>query len=78
MVQQLGDGVHDPKVLDERSTAYFSEIDTDGNGQIDATEMKAAMEKAGISLTAKELKAMMDEADEDGCVAARMLGPRRS
>jgi hypothetical protein len=50
----------------ERSAEIFKEMDADGNGSIDATELKGAFARAGVELTSKEVSAMMTEADEDG------------
>ena len=42
------------------------EIDSGGNNQIDPAELKAAMASMGVTLKEKEVKAMMEEAHEDG------------
>ena len=43
-------------------------MDADSNGSIDQAELKAAFMAVGVNLTAKEVKNMLNEADEDGCV----------
>ena len=69
-IKEIGEGaLSDPNVAKARSSEIFVEIDSDGNGKIDQTELKAAMEKLGVLLTNKEVEDMMREADEDGCAA---------
>ena len=70
------DILSDAEKVKERANEIFAEIDTDGNLQIDATELKAGMAKLGIALTGKEVKAMMEEADQDGCVPPSCLSVR--
>lgn len=51
-----------------RSAEIFKEMDADSNGSIDQGELKSAFMAVGVDLTAKEVKNMLNEADEDGCV----------
>lgn len=42
----------------------FQEFDTDGNGRIDATELRAMMERVGLSMTRDEAAEVLEEMDE--------------
>lgn len=57
-----------PPGSDQESSirAAFKIFDRDGNGSIDAKELKYAMQNLGEKLTEKELQDMMREADVDG------------
>jgi len=67
MMERIGeDKLKDASAVDGRARAIFKEIDSDGNNQIDPAELKAAMASMGVTLKEKEVKAMMEEADEDG------------
>ena len=57
-----------PPGSDQESSirAAFKIFDRDGNGSIDAKELKFAMQNLGEKLTEKELQDMMREADVDG------------
>lgn len=57
-----------PPGSDQESSirAAFKIFDRDGNGSIDAKELKYAMQNLGEKLTDKELQDMMREADVDG------------
>jgi len=48
----------------------FADMDEDGNGRIDASELQTALEQVGVSATAEEAEAMLDvfDADHDGTV----------
>ena len=56
--------------LSEKAETIFKSIDTDNSGGLDVPELKACFEKAGVELTQSEAKAMVTEADENGCVQA--------
>lgn len=56
--------------MKKRASEIFQEIDTDGNGKIDVTELKTAMITLGVALKQSEAEAMMMEADADGCAGA--------
>ena len=56
--------------LSEKAETIFKSIDTDNSGGLDVPELKACFEKAGVELTQSEAKAMVTEADENGCVPA--------
>ena len=66
MMAKLGDSINDAQELDRKSKQIFDEMDTDGDKNIDPAELKAAMGKAGINLTKKEVQEMIAEADADG------------
>ena len=66
LMTQLGDAINDASKLDAKAKQMFDEIDTDKNGSIDHTELKTAMERAGVMLKNKEVHSMLIEADEDG------------
>ena len=42
----------------------FQEFDTDGNGRIDATELRTMMERVGLSMTRDEAAEVLKEMDE--------------
>jgi len=66
-IQKIGkDHLNDTYVITSRAKAIFKEIDSDGNGKIDQSELKAAFDKLGCCLKASEVLDMMAEADEDG------------
>ena len=44
----------------------FAEVDTDGSGAIDATELQQAMARFGHGLSMAEAQAMLEEADDSG------------
>ncbi len=44
----------------------FNTFDADGNGSIDATEIKAVCESLGLEANATEVEALIKQADEDG------------
>ena len=44
----------------------FDEIDADGSGEIDADELKLALEKMGIKLTKKNVETMIRVVDDNG------------
>lgn len=54
--------------LDEESDLReaFKVFDKDGNGTINAEELRLTMRNIGVNLTDEELDLMMKEADEDG------------
>jgi len=62
MQDSKGKGGDPKKELEEA----FKVFDADGNGQIDAAELKEAMTTLGEPLTNEELNAMMKAADKDG------------
>lgn len=43
----------------------FDSIDEDGNGTIDESELKHALEKAGVHMSHMDLKSMINSADEN-------------
>ena len=45
--------------------SLFAQFDQDGTGQITAEGIKKAMSKFGMSITDEEIKAIMQEHDED-------------
>ena len=67
------DNLNDDEKVKSRAREVFEEMDTDGNKGIDESELKEAMAKMGVELTNKEVKKMMQEADEDGCAHAIAL-----
>ena len=66
LMEKLGPAVDDPSLLSAKAETLFKEFDLDGNGKIDAAEVKQTFSKAGIELKAKEVAEMIKEADEDG------------
>ena len=66
MMAKLGESINDMTDLDRKSKQIFDEMDSDGDKNIDPTELKEAMSKAGINLTKKEVQEMISEADADG------------
>eukprot|EP00571_Detonula_confervacea_P002401 CAMPEP_0172313388 /NCGR_PEP_ID=MMETSP1058-20130122/20144_1 /TAXON_ID=83371 /ORGANISM="Detonula confervacea, Strain CCMP 353" /LENGTH=554 /DNA_ID=CAMNT_0013027033 /DNA_START=179 /DNA_END=1843 /DNA_ORIENTATION=- len=50
----------------EQIDHVFDEIDQDGSGEIDADELKDALEKMGIKLTRKNVASMIDVVDDNG------------
>lgn len=66
LMLKLGPAVDDASMLDAKAEALFKEFDLDGNGKIDAAEVKQTFSKAGIELKTSEVAAMVKEADEDG------------
>ena len=44
----------------------FNTFDTDGNGSIDGTEIKAVCESLGLEAKASEVEELIKQADEDG------------
>ena len=42
----------------------FQEFDTDGNGRIDATELRSMMERVGLSMTRDEAEEVLEEMDD--------------
>ena len=62
------DKLNNEGVIRKAACDVFKEIDSDGNGKIDPGELKDAMSKMGVKLTAKEVDRMMIEADQDGFV----------
>lgn len=56
--------------LSEKAETIFKSIDTDNSGGLDVPELKACFGKAGVELTQAEARAMVSEADENGCVLA--------
>jgi len=68
LVIKLGgmDKLNNEGVIRKAACDVFKEIDSDGNGKIDPEELKDAMSKMGVKLTAKEVDRMMIEADQDG------------
>jgi Ca2+-binding EF-hand superfamily protein len=65
-MEKLGPAVEDESLLKEKAELIFKEIDENSNGKIDAGELRSAMGRAGIELTAKELHAMVRHVDADG------------
>ena len=61
--------------LSEKAEAIFRSIDTDNSGGLDAPELKECFGRAGVELTNAEAKAMVVEADENGCAPALVLPP---
>ncbi len=47
-------------------TKYFQEVDVDGNGTINAEELKKIMQKTTIKMTNHEVDDLIKEIDEDG------------
>lgn len=67
LMAKLGpEAVKSAELTKSRGAEIFKEMDADGNGSIDASELKAAFAAIGVELTQKELKSMMNEADRDG------------
>ena len=67
LMTKLGpEAVKSAEATKARGAEIFKEMDADGNGSIDASELKAAFNAVGVELTPKELKSMMHEADRDG------------
>ena len=70
LVEKILDGGTADALTDDfvkqRAVVVFKEIDSDGNGKIDQPELKSAMAKIGVELSDKEVKTMVQEADEDG------------
>lgn len=52
--------------MQARATKLFKEIDDNGNGIIDAAELKLALSNLGIHINQAQLNLMMYEADIDG------------
>jgi hypothetical protein len=72
MIKIGKDKLGDPAQVKARAMEIFVEIDMDGNKMIDEAELKAAMANMGIRLMDKEVRRMMDEADEDGYAPLRI------
>ena len=53
----------------DRRVQVFGDFDKDGNGSLDRSELKLAFAALGVMLKESEIKAVMEEADEDGSVA---------
>merc|ERR1711971_306095 len=67
LIEKLGDEVlRSSEALERRATTFFNSMDTNGDGSIDHSELKAATAEAGIELTDKEVVDMINEADQDG------------
>ena len=74
ILEKVGkENLNDDNKVKSRAKEVFEEIDTDGNKVIDEHELKEAMAKMGVELTTKEVKKMMQEADEDECAHATAL-----
>ena len=69
-MEKLGDTVDNPQQLNAQAEKFFNEMDSDGNGKIDDKELKSSFEQLGLTLTNKEIKSMIYEADQDGCARA--------
>ncbi|KAL7541295.1 hypothetical protein ACHAXR_012038 [Thalassiosira sp. AJA248-18] len=69
MATSMNDG-NGPSALANLSPSQvdnvFDEIDSDGSGEIDADELKEALEKMGIKLTKKNVETMIAVIDENG------------
>ncbi|XP_053382127.1 calmodulin-beta-like isoform X2 [Mercenaria mercenaria] len=63
-MSKISDGDYTNK--EEVIRSAFRTFDKDGNGFIEAKELRIAMKKLGESLTDKELEDMMKQADVDG------------
>ena len=55
-----------PLSNDDEICEMFRYIDSDGNGFIDTSELKATFETLGVPLTDHDLEVMMTEANIDG------------
>jgi hypothetical protein len=66
MVKLGPEAVKSAEATKARGAEIFKEMDADGNGSIDASELKSAFAAVGVELTQKEVKSMMHEADRDG------------
>ena len=67
LMEKLGtEATQSEDATKKRGEEIFREMDTDGNGSIDMSELKSAFSKVGVTLSTKEVKMMMTEADEDG------------
>ena len=76
MMNKIGlDNLKDPAKVESRAKEVFAEIDTDGNQKIDKPELTKAMINMGVTLKEKEVKDMMNEADEDGCAPSSPTPP---
>jgi Ca2+-binding EF-hand superfamily protein len=47
----------------------FAEVDVDGSGAIDASELRELLQKMGVYLTARELELAVLSIDKDGSVS---------
>ena len=45
---------------------FFDEVDTDGSGQVDASELKNIMAAMGVTLTDEECNAKLARIDKSG------------
>lgn len=59
------DSADPPRESEENILALFKSFDTDNSGQIDAKELRVAMQAMGDEMSVDEVKKMMDEADID-------------
>ena len=67
LMDKLGTAINSEAELNKKASEIFDSMDADKNGSIDEAELKQAFHEAGVELKTKEVKAMMDEADQDGC-----------
>eukprot|EP01043_Picozoa_sp_COSAG02_P095144 COSAG02_NODE_31529_length_532_cov_0.535797_1_plen_86_part_00 len=60
----------------------FAEVDVDGSGAIDASELRELLQNLGVYLTARELELAVLSIDKDGSVSSDsqmpLLKPHRS
>ena len=76
LIEKMGTAIDNEAELDKKAAEIFNGMDADKNGSIDSDELKKAFHDVGVELKNKEVKAMMEEADQDGC--ARLLHAPRA
>ena len=65
LVRLFGAGLGDAELWD-RTDAAFRELDADGSGQLDMSELNAAMRLIGVQVRDDELARMVEEAEAGG------------
>jgi Ca2+-binding EF-hand superfamily protein len=65
LVRLFGAGLGDAELWDRTDTAFL-ELDADGSGQLDMTELDAAMRLIGVQVRDDELARMVEEAEAGG------------
>lgn len=73
VIEQMATSMNDGKgptalanLTPDQIDSVFNQIDADGSGEIDADELKEALDKMGIKLTKKNVVTMIGVVDENG------------
>jgi len=65
-LEMMASGVTSVTTMEGPLLQAFKQFDKDGNGFIDASELKKTMRELGQNLTDDEIESMMKEADTNG------------